>query len=618
MPANMVAIPLPVGEITLDYIRGRGNYTWKTDPDAKRPYKIKFEEKQDLFGMGADKEWALLANAEDETLMKNRIILMVGGQLGFRYTPQMIPVDIVMIGSESGMTELGSYCLSELVSLKRLGVPDAKMIAVYYEMQNLGEPFFTTDSGLEIKYDDPKEEDEHVRDFVNDLEATITEADHIDEAVHAEIAAKMDMKSTADYWWVQEFFCNGDAFGTDSTYMYLDPNDSWKLYWGPLWDFDLSMYDTSNDCDGDSLSGFNNTMMLWTDQLRNKDPLFCELLKERWNGSSDPDNPGMNQLLMEITRDGGRLDQMKEQIRSSWNRNHELWNVPEENMEETDLDTALEKLRTWIEKRRLWVCDHLDQIGNVYFTVTYTADGNTIGTEQVRSGSSPTGMDAPDKEGYLFIRWQKKDSREEIGTFLITQDTELEAVYVSEEEAVKPEAVFFARSEDWADLDEEEYWKNYETVIPEDAVPPKTVWTSSDESTATVSSEGTVTLLSEGDTVITVMLDNGLSASYVLHVYDADKVSAQLPESISAVPQNLTLKVGETGQIGYSLLPDGGVFRDYYLGYGSDADDIVKVDEGCGIVTGLKPGTANVTLYLYTNRGELTSTAECTVTVVEE
>ena len=388
---------VPEGEIILNYIRGRGNYTWSTEPDAKRPYKIKFEEKQDLFGMGADREWALLANAKDDTLLKNRIVSLIGEQLGFRYTPQMIPVDVVMIGSESGMTELGSYCLSELVSLKTLDVPDAKMIAMYYEVQNLGEPFFTTGSGLEIKYDDPKEEDEQVREFVNVLETMITEPDHIDETVHAGIAARMDMKSAADYWWVQEFFSNGDAYNTDSTYMYLDPNDSGKLYWGPLWDFDLSMYDTSSDSGGDSLSGFNNTMMLWIDQLRYKDRLFCDLLKERWNGL---DEPGMNQFLKEITRDGGWLDQMKEQLRSSWNRNHELWYMPdpEGNKEETDLDSAIEKLRTWIEKRRLWVCDHLDQVGDVYYTVTYTADGNTLKTELVRSGDSPAGMDAPGRK----------------------------------------------------------------------------------------------------------------------------------------------------------------------------------------------------------------------------
>ena len=290
---------------------------------------------------------------------------------------------------------------------------------------------------------------------------------------------------------------------------------------------------------------------------------------------------------------------------------------PQENIEETDLDTAIERVRTWIEQRRIWINDHLDQIGNVYYTVTYTIDGNVVGTELVRDGGTPLGMAAPEKDGYLFIRWQNKDSHAEIGAFLVTQDTELEALYVSEEEAVKPEAVFLVYYEDWAALDDEEYWRNYETVIPEDAVSPTTVWSSSDESIATVNSQGTVTLLSEGDVEITLTLYNGLSVSYTLHVYDDDKVRSQLPEGITAKQKNLTLKVGETQQIGYFLLPEGGIFRDYYLEYESDGDDIIMVDKGNGIITGMKPGTADVTLYLYTDNGKLTSTDQCTVTVIE-
>ena len=610
---------LPEGEITLNYIRGRGNYTWNPGPDAKKPYKIKFEEKQDLFGMGADKEWALLANTEDASLMKNRIVSLAGEQLGFRYTPQMIPVDVVMIGSESGMAELGSYCLSELVSLKRLGVTDAKMIAMYYEIQNLGEPFFTTGSGLEIKYDDPEEENEQVRDYVNALETMIGEPDHIDEETHTEIAAKMDMKTAADYWWVQEFFCNGDAFATDSTYMYLDPDDSWKLYWGPLWDFDLSMTDVSDGEEENTLAGFNNTAMLWIDQLRYKDPLFCELLKERWNGSGDADDPGMNRLLTDITKEGGWMDRAKEQLRSSWERNHELWTVPdpEGNEEETDYDTAVEKVRTWIENRRRWINDHLDELGNVYHTVSYTADGNTVRTELVRDGGWPDGMDAPEKEGFLFVRWQTKDTGEELGTVKITKDTEFEAVYISEDEAVKPEAVYLAYSEDWAALGDGEYWRNYETVIPDDAISPKKTWTSSDESVATVNDYGTVTLLSEGDTVLTLTLYNGLSASFTLHVYDDNSISPQLPEGVAVKSGNLTLKIGQTEQIGFSLLPASGIFHDYYIDYESETDGIIKIDTNTGTVTGLKPGTADVILHLFTDSGKNEYTDRCTITVTE-
>ena len=41
-------------------IKGRGNYSW-TGFD-KKPYRIKFDKKQNLFDMGKAKKWILLAN----------------------------------------------------------------------------------------------------------------------------------------------------------------------------------------------------------------------------------------------------------------------------------------------------------------------------------------------------------------------------------------------------------------------------------------------------------------------------------------------------------------------------------------------------------------------------
>ena len=96
------SVEVPDGEVSLDFIRGRGNSTWETTGHTKKPYKIKYAKKQDLFGMGKNKEWALMANANDETLLKNRIVSWLGERMGFEYTPQMIPVDVVMIGSISG------------------------------------------------------------------------------------------------------------------------------------------------------------------------------------------------------------------------------------------------------------------------------------------------------------------------------------------------------------------------------------------------------------------------------------------------------------------------------------------------------------------------------------
>ena len=76
-------------------IRGRGNSTWR---ENKKPFKIKLDKKADLFGLGSNKHWVLIANAMDESLMKDRITAWLGDEMGFPFTPRGVPVDVVMVG----------------------------------------------------------------------------------------------------------------------------------------------------------------------------------------------------------------------------------------------------------------------------------------------------------------------------------------------------------------------------------------------------------------------------------------------------------------------------------------------------------------------------------------
>ena len=68
---------------------------------------------------------------------------------------------------------------------------------------------------------------------------------------------------------------------------------------------------------------------------------------------------------------------------------------------------------------------------------------------------------------------------------------------------------------------------------------------------------------------------------------------------------------------GFSLLPAGGIFHDYYIDYESETDGIIKIDTNTGTVTGLKPGTADVILHLFTDSGKNEYTDRCTITVTE-
>lgn len=84
-------------------IRGRGNSTWTCFD--KKPYKIKLDKKTDLFGMGKNKHWALLANYIDESCMRNMLASYYGKQIG-TVAMDSVWVDVVLNGKYAGNYQL--------------------------------------------------------------------------------------------------------------------------------------------------------------------------------------------------------------------------------------------------------------------------------------------------------------------------------------------------------------------------------------------------------------------------------------------------------------------------------------------------------------------------------
>lgn len=66
-------------------IRGRGNSTWGYY--EKKPYRLKFDEKFDLFGMGKARDWVLLANTVDMAMLRNLTVYRMAQEFeGCEYT----------------------------------------------------------------------------------------------------------------------------------------------------------------------------------------------------------------------------------------------------------------------------------------------------------------------------------------------------------------------------------------------------------------------------------------------------------------------------------------------------------------------------------------------------
>lgn len=513
-------------EMALDYFRGRGHGTWSAD---KKPYTFKLQEKADLLGMGSSKRWVLLANRYDESQLRNRLISYIGKRLGSFYSVQSQPVDLV-VNDEY----YGSYLLSEQVAigenrieideLTEEDIKEPELTGGYllYMCPLYDEPvnnWMTTDRMIRFGNEDPqftddekgtKEQKEYITDYLQKTENAIYGQNFCDEN-GVSYADYMDIRSAADYWWVQEFSGNTDAFITKSTYLYKERNG--KLCWGPLWDFDLALGGGA-----DTVDGFLHRNMPWLDYLRAYNPEYQAMLKERWTL--------FDSILDEILKPGGILDQYAEEIRASWQDDADRWPVIGEDGQVYTFvfDDTVKSLRDWMTQRQKWINENIDQdLTYVYNTVSFVADGQVIKTAPVlRNLWLDQLPPAPVKAGYVFAGWETEEHELYEGQSF-EKDSQLTALYVPEAEAVMATDLLFDDSEEIReDIHQKKFSMSY-TLVPENAADKNVHWESSDPDIAVVDEYGNVILKAVGNVTITAALDSGVSGSYELHIYDSLK-----------------------------------------------------------------------------------------------
>lgn len=141
------------------------------------------------------------------------------------------------------------------------------------------------------------------------------------------------------------------------------------------------------------------------------------------------------------------------------------------------------------------------------------------------------------------------------------------------------------------------------TVLPENATDKAVVWSSSDESVATVE-DGVVTAVGAGEAVITVTTqDGGKTATCQVTVEDA-----YVPVSnVTLDNTSLVLNEGESATLAATVLPENAT--DKSLVWSSSDESVATVNDG--EVVAVNMGTAVITVTT-TDGGK---TAECTVTV---
>jgi hypothetical protein len=252
---------LPSAELN-GRIRGRGNTTWW---GAKKPYKVQFTNDAsyakvpDFLGMRKNRNWALLADYYDRSLMRNKLAFTLANSSvfadGLKWTPSGQHLEVTVNGDYVGVYLLNEDIRidSARLNIKKMSTsPAAGQLDGGYIVE-VDQPLDCYNDGLvnlqhhtpldtHICVDKPDEEDitqaqlAYVKGFLDRVETDIY--------ARADLS-RINAVSFADWYLVSELFRNQDAVFYSSDFMWKDtdaatiPADR-LLNMGPLWDFDLS------------------------------------------------------------------------------------------------------------------------------------------------------------------------------------------------------------------------------------------------------------------------------------------------------------------------------------------------------------------------------------------
>lgn len=147
------------------------------------------------------------------------------------------------------------------------------------------------------------------------------------------------------------------------------------------------------------------------------------------------------------------------------------------------------------------------------------------------------------------------------------------------------------------------------SVLPT-GVDASILWTSSDESVVSVTETGEITAHKAGSADVTATAKADTSKTAVCKVTVVNKGDGTPATSITLSAKVLDLGFGETKLLSVTVSPDNAVMPE--LTWTSDNDTIVKVDNGK--VTGVKEGSATVTVSAVVGATALTASCQVTVT----
>ncbi|MFT3818202.1 MAG: CotH kinase family protein [Rubrivivax sp.] len=328
-------------------IRGRGNSTW-TMP--KKPYRLKLDAPAALLdGAAADRDWALLANYSDKSLLRNAVALCLGRKLGMDFTPADRFVELELNGEYQGVYQLVEHVKAAAgrVDIGQEAATAQDPGGFLLEIDSaLDEDFWFLSSPMDLPYTVKSDTDAAtvplIEQVIAGFEARLLGAGFADP--DAGYAAALDVESLVDFYLVNELMRNNDAFYAST---FVHRKDRGKLVFGPLWDFDIAAgnidYNGNDAAEGWWVRGRGYLPRLFDD------PHFVRQVAARWQFLSRQ----MPDLQRFIRQGAEALDAAQQRNFAAWDILN-LWIWPNA-VVTGSYAGEVDYLQDWLARRSAWL-----------------------------------------------------------------------------------------------------------------------------------------------------------------------------------------------------------------------------------------------------------------------
>ena len=347
-------------------IKVRGNSTADAE---KRPYRLRFAKKSnstdgkahkhDLLGYGyAKRNWTLLANVNDKSLLRNALTYHIAQAVGMPFAAGYKFVDLVINNEYRGTYQVSDHCE---VDANRININEDTGWYVEFQGRNdmCDYPMCFAEGGVLMNINNPEPDDENDADqraaiinpmkdwFLNTWKKAFSSG--FTNPVSG-WRAYNDEETLLKFWIATEL--TGDYDGLMSVKAYREADG--KLCWGPLWDKDLAFgnWDSMAAPDGKLVAHLEQASCVqdYFDNLT-KDPAFMAHAKETLDNLI---SGGIKATLL------AKIDEMAEVVKETQKLNLAKWgDHPSGAFGHVD---GLADYQAYVDQLKDWLSDRIDYV----------------------------------------------------------------------------------------------------------------------------------------------------------------------------------------------------------------------------------------------------------------